>query len=242
MRNLQSLRTTNQNNAIYSFAPLPKIETPTSSAELHHRSIIFYDVPSERVRNLLPEEFSLSEKTVLSIESFLDDGRTRFEQSNYRLHISLRGKACAWLLGTSLGSLSAVTTRHLYPLPWHLSAMEFQVGFDAMAQRYTSYRLRSQSQWANASWEITDTGLPLTTSNNNESNDYFIRRDGAIGSYQTIHRPAFATHGKLITGNCDMLQTLGILTADELQCPTYISLQRAVICEIKKSLGVMMAA
>ena len=242
MLNSQSVRNINQNNAIYGFAPLPKIETPTANAELHHRSIIFYDVPSERVRNLLPEEFELSEKTVLSIESFLDDGRTRFEQSNYRLHVILNGKACAWLLGTSLGSLSAVTTRHLYPLPWHLSAMEFQVGFDPAAQKYTSYRLRSQSQWANASWEIADTGLPLVPGNSYESNDYFIRRDGVIGSYQTIHRPAFATRGKLLAGNCDMLQTLGILTADELQWPTYISLQRAVICEIKKPLGVMMAA
>ena len=242
MLNSQSVRNINQNNAIYGFAPLPKIETPTANAELHHRSIIFYDVPSERVRNLLPEEFELSEKTVLSIESFLDDGRTRFEQSNYRLHVSLNGKACAWLLGTSLGSLSAVTTRHLYPLPWHLSAMEFQVGFDPAAQKYTSYRLRSQSQWANASWEIADTGLPLVPGNSYESNDYFIRRDGVIGSYQTIHRPAFATRGKLLAGNCDMLETLGILTADELQWPTYISLQRAVICEIKKPLGVMMAA
>ena len=191
---------------------------------------------------MLPEEFTLAEKTVLSIESFLADGRTRFEQSNYRLHASLSGKACAWLLGASLGSLSAVTTRHLYPLPWHLSAMEFQVGFDPMTQTYTSYRLRSQSQWANANWEIADTGLPLVTSNSCESNDYFIRRDGAIGSYQTMHRPAFATRGKLLAGNCDLLQTLGILTARELQHPTCVSLQRAVICEIKKPLGVIMAA
>jgi hypothetical protein len=136
-------------------------------------------------------------------------------------------------LGTSLGALSGVTARHLYPLPWHLSAMEFQVAFDTASDKYMHYRLSSQSQWANADWEIVDTGMPLGLEKQLEITDYFVRRDGEIGSYQTIYQTASATRGQLKAGRCDLLGSLGVLSSQEINHPLSVSLQRAVNCEIK---------
>ncbi|HEX4947968.1 MAG TPA: DUF2071 domain-containing protein [Blastocatellia bacterium] len=198
-----------------------------------HRSFISYAVPQERVRALIPVEFTLHDRTVLSIESFLDNGHTPFEQTNYRLHVSLDGQPCTWLLGTSLGSLSGVTARHFYALPWHLSAMALQVAFDANSNQYKKYRLSTQSQWASAEWEIVDTAVPMQAEIPLEIHDYFVRRDGQIGSYQTQHQNSFATRGQLRSARCDWLQALGLLTADELRQPMSVVLQRTVACEIK---------
>ena len=224
---------------------LPKIETSVFRKEMLHRSIISYAIPSERVRDLVPVEFALGTITELTIESFLDSGRTNFEQTNFRLHLSLHGRPCSWLLGTSLGSLSGVTARHLYPLPWHLSAMEFQVARDSTTDRYTKYRLRTQSQWASAEWDIADTGVLMRPETPLEIADYFVRRDGAIGSYQTIHQSSLATRGQLKAGRCDLLNSLGLLSAAELLQPTSVMLQRSVACEIKpviQSLSVALAS
>jgi hypothetical protein len=230
---------------LFEYSTLPKVEASVFRKELLHRSVISYVIPSERVRMMVPEEFALNETTVLSIESFLDNGRTRFEQTNFRLHVNWQGQPCSWLLGTSLGSLSGVTARHLYSLPWHLSAMEFQVTFDVTANRYKKYRLSTQSQWASADWEIVDTGAPVRSEAPLEITDYFVRRDGEIGSYQTLHQLSLATRGQLKTGRCEWLHSLGLLSAVELQHPTSVVLQRAVACEIKPVVanpGVLIAA
>lgn len=229
----QSPRAKNFDAVLWGMKPLPKIETSVFRKDLHHRSLISYAVPSERVQDLLPAEFDLAEKTILSIESFLDCGRSNFEQTNYRLHVSKNGQACSWLLGASLGSLSGVTARHLYPLPWHLSAMEFQVSFETSSNKYQRYRLSAQSQWANADWEIVDTGLPLIAEKQLELTDYFVRRDGEIGSYQTMYQPAVSTCGTLQAGRCDLLGSLGILSSEEINHPVSVVLQRAVSCELK---------
>lgn len=232
-----TLRQQNFSPRLFEYSPSPKIETSVFRKELLHRSIISYALPSERVRDLLPMEFTLGARTVLAIESFLDSGRTQFEQTNYRLHLHLHGRPCTWLLGTSLGSLSGVTARHLYPLPWHLSAMEFQITLDAATNRYKKYRLSTQSQWANATWEIVDTGVPVRAESPLEVTDYFVRRDGEIGSYQTLHQLSLATRGQLKTGRCDLLTALGLLSDAELQQPTSVVLQRAVACEIKPAVA-----
>ena len=229
----QSPRARNFDVAAWGREPMPKLEPSVFRKELHHRSIISYVVPSARVRDLIPIEFELAATTLLSIESFLDCGRTRFEQTNYRLHVRQNGKPCSWLLGVSLGSLSGVTARHLYPLPWHLSAMELRVAWAADGDNYSRYRLSSQSQWANADWEIVDTGESFSTEKPIEITDYFVRRDGAIGNYQTIYQTAGSTRGKLKAGRCDLLGSLGILSSEEINHPISVALQRAVSCEIK---------
>lgn len=218
---------------LFGYPPIPKLETSVFRKESLHRSVIQYTLPSERLSDLVPVDFALGETTVLSIESFLDSGRTTFEQTNYRLHVTRHGRPCSWLLGMSLGSLSSVTARHFYPLPWHLSAMEFQVALDSITDRYKKYRLSTQSQWASADWEIIDTGAPVRPEMPLEITDYFVRRDGELGSYQTVHQSSLATRGRLTTARCDMLTTLGLLTEAELMQPTLVTLQRAVVSEIK---------
>ncbi len=239
-----TIRQQNVPAGLFGYKPLPKIETSVFRKEMLHRSIMSYAIPSERVRDLVPAEFARGATTELTIESFLDSGRTNFEQTNYRLDVSFHGRPCSWLLGASLGSLSGVTARHLYSLPWHLSAMEFQVALDSTTDRYTNYRLSTQSQWASAEWDIVDTGVPMRSETPLEIADYFVRRDGAIGSYQTIHQSSRATRAQLKAGRCDLLSSLGLLSAAELQQPTSVVLQRSVACEIKpvvQSLGVALA-
>jgi hypothetical protein len=237
-----TIRPQNVAAGILGYQQLPKIETSVFRKEMLHRSIISYKLPSERVRELVPVEFTLDDTTTLSIESFLDSGRVNFEQTNYRLHVSLNGRPCSWLLGASLGSLSGVTARHLYPLPWHLSAMEFQIALDATSDRYQNYRLSTQSQWASANWEILDTGTTANAETALDVTDYFVRRDGEIGTYQTLHQAISGTRGQLKAGRCDMLSSLGLLSPAELQQPTSVMLQRAVSCEIKPAVqGVRVA-
>lgn len=233
MLDTQSPRVKNFEAALWRMKPLPKIETSVFRKDLHHRSIISYAVPSERISDLIPVEFDLASQTILSVESFLDAGQSSFEQTNYRFHVSKNGQACSWLLGASLGSLSGVTARHLYPLPWHLSAMEFQVAFDASSSKYQRYRVSAQSQWANADWEIVDTGAPFIAEKPSDLTDYFVRRDGEIGTYQTIYQSAVSTYGTLKAGRCDLLGSLGILSSEEINCPASVVLQRAVSCELK---------
>ena len=228
------IRQSNTSPKGLEYSPLPRISTSVFRKELLHRSLITYTIPSERVRELVPMEFGVGETTVLTVESFLDYARSNFEQTNYRLHGQLQGRPCSWLLGTSLGSLSGVTARHLYPLPWHLSAMEFQVAIDPVTERYRKYRLNTQSQWANATWDIVDTGVPVRAIEQSlEITDHFVRRDGQLGSYQTLYKPTFTTRGQVQHGRCDRLEMLGLLSPDELRHPTAVQLQRAVSSEVK---------
>jgi hypothetical protein len=227
--------------------------------QLAHVSRIVYAVPVERARRLVPAPFDLDVRRVagrdaalLTVESFLDCGsnarallphapvgparREVFEQTNYRVHARLGAEACGWLIGTSLGSLSAVAARHLWPAPWHLGAMEFQVSYDPLEGRYQHYRLRTQSQWANAFWEIADTGLPAEAATGGETErhrggaqtDYFTRRDGTRGAYRVREQPAYATQGEVRAAKCDLLERLGLLTAEELSRPSLTTLQHGI--------------
>ena len=242
-------------------APVGPSDRPSSegglATEFHHVSTIVYAIPGERVRAIVPAAFEVAEFPIdgrrlawLSITSFLDQwpqprgGRGAFEQTNYRLHVLLEGEPGHWLLGASLGSLSAVAARQLWPLPWHLSAMEFQVAYDPAQGRYRDYRLQVQSQWSNACWEIEDTGTRLDADPGCSSlgppspfdlrtcTDYFIRRDGELGAYRSWQAQTDGTRGKLKVGRCDLLHRLGLLTKDELSHPSLIVLQPRLACRI----------
>ena len=219
------------------------------TAERRHLSLIVYAVPSERLRPLIPASFEI-EETVLngrrmawvSVESFLDlngAGQASFEQTNYRLHVLRDGEPCLWLLGSSIGSLSAVGTRNLWPVPWHLGAMEFQVAYDLPEGRYGTYRLRTQSQWASAEWQIQDTGdwlsldeiqqLPASLQNSTAVS-YFPRRDGTEGRQQEQRPEPLFTRGQLLSARCDLLERLGLVRAEELKRPQFIALQHNLSC------------
>ncbi|HYE74327.1 MAG TPA: DUF2071 domain-containing protein [Blastocatellia bacterium] len=229
----------------------------TPLIRLNHISHITYAIPLERVRPIVPANFELitrnienDEFALLTVESFLDQGsqafdalsiqarRDAFEQTNYRIHVRLNGQRCGWLIGSSLGSLSAVAARHLWSAPWHLGAMEFQVAYDAINERYQHYRLRTQSQWANAFWELSDSGKPISDEFSSKATsepampDYFIRRDGSLGLHKVMHEASLTTCAEILSARCDLLERLGLLTAEELRRPLAVTLERAVNCRI----------
>ncbi|MGH8596298.1 MAG: DUF2071 domain-containing protein [Gammaproteobacteria bacterium] len=237
------------------FAPttMPRGEVSTH-AELSHVSRIVYAVPSERVRRLLPASFDADdsvrpgrEHSLISVTSFLDlgsraSGQDAFEQTSYRLHVTRAGKPASWLLGASVGSLSAIATRRMWHSPWHLGAMEFHALYNPAAGRYQEYQLRTQSQWANALWTIADTGEPLEVEGDpsslravqaSDSTDYFTRRDGSTGAQRIrIHndgRPQF-TRGRLLAAQCDLLERLGLLSRSELLQPVSIAMRQSMSC------------
>lgn len=236
-------------------APLAKHGNVSTDTELHHFSLIVYSAPAERAKSLAPDSFEIEESVVngrktawVSVVSFLDSGSRlngggAFEQTCYCLHVRRDGVAAHWLLGISLGSLSAVASRNLWSLPWHLSAMEFQADYDSRGERYRNYRLQTQSQWTNASWEISDTGNSLATGQLKESllpasllsntfSSFFERRDGSLGFYRTRYSDLKLAEGQLKHARCDLLEELGLLTGDEMMQPALAATQRIVPCQI----------
>ncbi len=246
-----------------SFTALPHNGASTQ-AEWQHYSLIAYAVPTARVEHLVPagfelETFSLNDqpghqptsRALISVESFLDNGSgfrfgdcASFEQTKYRLYVRRQGKSGTWLLGTSVGSLTAVAPRHLWSLPWHLSAMEFQVAYDPAEGRYHDYRLQTSSQWANATWEIRDTGVPMDFDQDfaslvpqlpfslRASTDWFHRRDGTPGEYRVTRADAHFTRGQLTFARCELLEKTGLLTRAELMQPFLVALQHRVNAQI----------
>jgi len=226
------------------------------TAERRHLSLIVYSVDSERVKALLPAPFQVEEtiidgraKAWVSVESFFDQnaaGQPAFEQTNYLLHVLRDGMQCHWLLGASLGSLSAVGARNPWPMPWHLSAMEFRAAYDEAMGRYSEYSLQTQSQWANSAWQIRDTGWAIDPERldqtcpsslpaslfNRDSTTFFARRDGSIGSRRIVRFNFEFTRGELRQAKCDLLEQLGLLKQEELLQPAFTALQHKVSCQI----------
>src|SRR5262245_32036 len=223
-----------------------------TEAEISNFSMILYATPRPRARMLLPDHLETEDLMIdgramalVSVVSYLDlgsgrNGQVAFEQTSYRLHARCSGKSVHWLLGASIGSLSAIAIRQLWPMPCHLGAMEFQVMFGKNENRYLDYRLDTQSQWINASWEILDSGKPLRgslcaplhrTVNLESINEYFARHDGSIGSRQIRISNLDLTRGSLITARCDLLEKLGLLTAKEMARPILVALQHNLLCK-----------
>jgi hypothetical protein len=224
------------------------------SGELAHYTMIFYPIPSQRIARILPPGYETDDLQIagekvslLTISSFLDMGtkqnpRPAFEQTDYRLHVKHNGSAANYLLGSSLGSLSAIATRQLWQMPWHLGAMEFQINYNAEEDRYTDYRLSTQSQWANAYWEIADQGVGVKNDLDSailslvaqaEATDHFLRRDGSMGSRKLRFLPQHVTRGALLNARCDFLQKMNLLSAHEILQPLQVSIFRKVFCRFE---------
>lgn len=214
-------------------------------ARLTHFALLAWAVPVQRLTRLLPTGFQLEETwsqggrvAWVSVASCVDEG---VEQTSYRLHVRRNGEPAQWLLGLSLGALSAVAARNLWSMPWHLSAMELtRIG--------QTIQLRTQSQWANANWQIaarpetegeivhleTLSDLPPSLTRP-AFNQYFQRRDGAIGWRRVklldpLFRPA-----KVNAATCDRLQRLGILDEAELVRPRLAVFQHELGAQMSAS-------
>ena len=224
-----------------------------------HYSQLVYAVPSARMRTLFPtalkdQQFEVAETSMagqaycwLTVTSYLDQktplpGITEegLELTEYRLHVQRDGQPYQWLFNTSVGSLGAVGARHLWTLPWHLSAMEFWLSYQEEALRYQTYRVRMQSEHLSALWDLRDTGEPLADFNtravpgfvtNPVVQDCFLRRDGSVGTRQTRFRLTLSTRGELLQGRCDWLTRQGWLTSTELSQPRFVQLCRSVAFE-----------
>lgn len=235
-------------------APLGKI---VSNAR--HFSQIVYAIPSERARALFPaalraHRFEPVETNVagqsccwLTVTSYLDQKspfagfcEEAVEWAEYRLHVQCDGQSYQWLLNTSVGSLRAVSARHLWTLPWHLSAMEFRLNYHEEAQRYQTYRLQMQSEHLNALWELRDSGEPLLPNQEGpipsfvfdpNQPDCFLRHDGSLGTRITRLRVVASTRAELIQGRCDLLTRQGWLRSTELAHPSFAHLSRSVAFE-----------
>ncbi len=230
-------------------------------AEAQHLSQIVYTLPPTRVKAIFPRELlangfepveTISEghsRCWLSVISYLDQQRgllnsarsVAFEQTFYRLLLTRGGQHFHWLLNTTVGALSAVSARHLWALPWHLGAMEFQLGYDAANHHYQTYRLQSQSEFVNAAWELADASklvskigehVPPTLLSQPTINDCFVRRTGDIGLRQTRFHLLDANRGQLLQAHCDLLERLGLLTQTELSNPAFVMLSRVASFEM----------
>lgn len=239
-------------STLSGISPDVKRGSVSVTAELRHVSMLVYAVSPAAARRLVPAGFELAESIIdgrrtawLSVVSFIDngskvDGKGIFEQTEYRLHVIRDGKPAQWLIGTSLGSLSAVGMRNLWPMPWHLGAMEFQVTYDPSRGRYSHYHLHTQSQWENASWDIVDTGEAVMNPDGgmfpaslfaDMVTTYFERRDGSTGSYVTRNSGAAFTKSELRSGQSEMLQRSGLVSRDSIGFPALAVVQRTMKCQ-----------
>jgi uncharacterized protein YqjF (DUF2071 family) len=239
-----------------SAKPSLSFESVTST-DWNHFSAIVYAVPVERVRDLLPASVDLEEITItdaatgnhksyalISVVSFLDSGSCfvmgshhPFEQMLYRVHVCHQGRQGFWLLGVSAGSLTAVSSRRLWSLPWHLSAMEFQISREAETLQYTDYHLRSFSREVNALVEIADTGVAVVGDIcellPRISSSWFQRKDGDIGEYRVTHSSPQFTRGQIRAARFDLLEKLGLLSTEEMRQPLMVMIQQNVTTRIQ---------
>jgi hypothetical protein len=217
---------------------------------LNHVSVIVYGIPASRVTDLLPHGLSLRttilagvETAWLSVLSFQDRGQVAsggiagsFECTSYRLHVDQGGKPAHFLLGISVGSLSAVGAKNLWQMPWHLGAMELQASQDRGNGRYTDYRLHTQSQWDNASWNLSGasdasdglkgsaSGVP-TEIFTSPSTSVYKRSDGTLGQAEISVGDIVMTKGRLRSGHSEYLTRHGLLTDEEMQRPALVMVQ-----------------
>ncbi len=217
-------------------------------ADLSHFSMWVYALPVERVAGMVPRTLSLEtslldgrEVAWLSVLSFGDAGPRGFrehridgfEQTVYRLHVLHNGRPAYYLLNMSLGSLSAVAARHLWSMPWHLGAMEFEVEYDGKSGTYNKYRLRTESVDESAMWEIVgvdeESGYSLSdlpASILTGSEHLFKRRDGSLGRAAIDYGKLQMARGRAGAVRSEMLEKMGILTAEELRCPVFVGVER----------------
>lgn len=151
----------------------------TAETALMNFAIVSFDVPVDRLRELIPQdrfevaEFSVggASRGLVSGVMFEDVGfhfcrfplpRMTFAQTNYRAYIRDRrsGEHVVWFFGTTLGSASARIPRRLWKMPWHRGRYRIQCDYDEAEGRFRSYKMSCESALGVMDVELTDTGKP----------------------------------------------------------------------------------
>lgn len=181
-------------------------------------------------------------RALLSVVPFIDAGfrfrllpfvRFHFGQTNYRVYVIDRatGQHAVWFFGTTLGSWQVHPARFLWKIPWHPARYEWACDYDAVAKRYTTFDYRVESTWGPAHISLRDTGEPAgllpgfasleeqTLVLTHPVDGYFYRLDGKLGTYSVSHDVLQLTTAEPLDLRFDLLERLGVLTAEEAQHP-----------------------
>ena len=236
--------------------PLPRgfaVETT-----LQHFVIVTYWVDQSSLQQHIHSRFEPvclsvngSRRALVSVVTFLDHDfrfaafpyyKRSFGQTNYRAYVqdTHTGEQVAWFFGTCLDSVSVVVPSYLWRLPWYRARMEFDCRYDQTAERYSAYKVRTQSGWAPARLAIEDSGrapVALAGTSNLEAGlvllthpmrGYFFRRDGALGTYTVWHDRMFPTVGTIHEASYPLLQRLGLVDDGDQRGIHSVLLQRNI--------------
>lgn len=227
-------------------------------ATLAHFAMVTYSVDPGRVRPHVDARFDLdiytsadgSPRVWVSMVPFQDQDfhfvaapwpRFRFGQTNYRTYVIDRRtrQRAVWFFGTTLDSWSVVVPRYVWRLPWHRGRIQFDCAFDAVANRYTRYRMTTESAWAPAEIELGDTGEPVESLDgfgNVEATlvvlthplvGVFRRRaSGGLGTYSVWHDRMACTLGSIQHARIDLFDRLGLVPFADQHQPHSVLIQR----------------
>ncbi|GAA0858731.1 DUF2071 domain-containing protein [Aliiglaciecola litoralis] len=216
---------------------------------LQHFAIITYAVPEDRFQGLFPERFQLDTVEIegqkmglISVVPFIDVDFTSavfpfpkftMGQTNYRIYIidSQTNERCVWFLGTTLDSWTLAIPRYVWNLPWHAGKVNFDCSFNKSSGMYEKYRMETQSDWAAAFVELTQSqhdlfdfsGFPDTESAlvylTHPLAGFYHRRDGKLGTYRVWHKQLKVKPAKLKSAKFTLLSDLGIVDVSEQSSP-----------------------
>ncbi len=216
---------------------------------LEHFAIVSYAIPPERLRPHVHERFALDcievegeQRALVSVVPFIDRDfrfarmpypRWRFGQTNYRAYVIDRrtGERLVWFFGTTLDSWTVALPRYFWKLPWHRARMQFDCQYDAIAHRYSRYKMRAESVWAPMQLELEDSGEPVSQLSGFESLEAgqvalthplkgaFDRRDGKLGGYNVWHDRLRLTRGRVVSADITLFERLDLVKRDEQQQP-----------------------
>jgi Uncharacterized conserved protein (COG2071) len=226
-------------------------------ASLEHFAIVSYAISPDRVRAHVHPRFDLdvfrgtdgTPRVWVSVVPFEDQdfhlaGMTRpkfrFGQTNYRTYVIDRvtGQRAVWFFGTTLDSWLVIVPRNIWKLPWHRGRVRFACDFDEHLNRYTRYRMVTESTWAPVELEIEDSGDPVRALDGFHDLEaglaalthpligVYYRRDGQLGTYRIWHDRLQCTSGRIIGARFELLERLGIATYAEQAFPHSVLLRR----------------
>jgi len=223
---------------------------------LAHFAIVTYMVDPDILRTHVHERFELdcitasdgSQMALISVVPFLDRDfrfvrmpwpKWSFGQTNYRAYVRDRvtGEHVVWFFGTSLASATVCIPRFVWKLPWYHAQIRFDTSYDNESHRYTKYRMVTQSKWAPAELDLTDTGEPVEHLPGFEELEaglvtlthpltgYFYLRDGSLGSYSIWHDRLNLTRGEVVTARFPLLDTLGLVPTGDVSAIHSVMIQ-----------------